>query len=1121
MPIKLTSSHYRTIGIALAVAVVSLAVSLRYFRRTFPEASLDLRVNRGDSEPIALKFLVDRGLQLDGYHHTVIFTYNDYAKLYMERTLGLERLNQLTAGPIHLWRWSHRWFRPQQQEEFGVDVTPAGQVVNFQHSIPESQAGANLDPTRARAIAEAFLTQVMKRDLRGLEFLESQNNKRPARTDHVFIWKQTNLDRTKIDLGDGSLRISVSVNGDQVAGYSEFVYVPEQWSRDYQKVRSRNNSAQTVDEVFFYFLSIAMVVMLILRVREHDVPVRTASGFALVGAVLYFLSQWNDFQLAESSYSTTDSYSSFVANYFTGSIMGALGVAAFIFFLVAAAEPEYRQSFPTVISLRRYFSWKGLRTRSFFLANIVGLALAFFFFAYQTVFYFCANRLGAWAPSDVPFTNELNTRIPWITVFLMGFLPAVSEEIQFRAFAIPFLAKHLRSMPVAIILAAFNWGFLHSAYPNQPFFIRGVEVGLGGILIGFVMLRFGIIATLIWHYSVDALYTAFLLLRSPDHYLMVSGAITAGIMLLPLLVTLVSYLRTGTFEDEATLTNADQRTTQPPQPVETEAIPALVGYQSLSRRRLTLAGVLTIAFIAVAFIPVYRFGQGVKIAMTAQDAITAADAYLRSQGTDPTRYHRVAQLAGNVQALTVRYLIEHVSVKEADEIYRKATQFLCWEIRYFRPLEIDEHRVIFDAVSRDFVDHRHSLDENAPGASLEPSDARSLAGRALAEHGYKLSEFDLQDWRGNKRKAREDYTFVWQAKPGDPRNVADEHYRAQVDIAGAEVVGVSDQFKLPEEWERLQWKTGLANSILSCVGALLGVIIFVRIIILFVAQVRGAKVPWRVAAPVGVTLAVVVILSELNALPSVERSYSTSIPLATFWLQTGIGLAVVPLLTGLAAWMLVALAFSLFPESQRLLRRASTSAWRRDAAVAVVVSLAATAGLDKLGAVWASLLPSYFLPAIDLAPGSLDAWSPALASLFSAVPAAVLTTAIIAVVVAIFRSGWRRAWWLWVALLLLAISLGPANAHSVREFVVIWAWKVTSFVLPVWIAITFFRDNALAYLAAIFSMLVAKPTMALLTQATKIYQWDGLSLGFLSFVILGYLLLPDRSARLGQSSPSP
>jgi hypothetical protein len=66
----------------------------------------------------------------------------------------------------------------------------------------------------------------MGRDLSDLELLESQSNKRPARTDHVFTWKQKS-----VSLGDGSQRISVWISGGDVSGYSEFVQIPEGWSR--------------------------------------------------------------------------------------------------------------------------------------------------------------------------------------------------------------------------------------------------------------------------------------------------------------------------------------------------------------------------------------------------------------------------------------------------------------------------------------------------------------------------------------------------------------------------------------------------------------------------------------------------------------------------------------------------------------------------------------------------------------------------------------------------------------------------------------------------------------------------------------------------------------------------
>src|SRR3990172_5586420 len=138
MPIKLTSTEYKVIAVAALVSALSLGIGAKYFWRAFPEASIDFRVNRDDSRPLAEKFLAERSVRVEGYRHAAVFDYDDSAKVYLERTQGLERMNSLARGPLHLWRWSHRWFKPQQQEEFRVDVTPAGEVVRFNHEIPEA-----------------------------------------------------------------------------------------------------------------------------------------------------------------------------------------------------------------------------------------------------------------------------------------------------------------------------------------------------------------------------------------------------------------------------------------------------------------------------------------------------------------------------------------------------------------------------------------------------------------------------------------------------------------------------------------------------------------------------------------------------------------------------------------------------------------------------------------------------------------------------------------------------------------------------------------------------------------------------------------------------------------------
>jgi membrane protease YdiL (CAAX protease family) len=1115
MPVKLTSTQYKIIGIVIAVAAASLAIGVKYFWRAFPEAAIEFRVNRADSEPIASKFAAERGAQLAGYRHAAIFSYDDDAKVYLERTQGLERMNTLTKGPVHLWRWSHRWFKPLQKEEYRVDVTPAGQVVGFDHEIPEAAPGANLDPDQARSIAEDFLRNVMHRDLAGLEFLEKETEKRPARTDYSYTWKEKD-----VELGGGSYRISVEVDGDQVAAYNEFVKVPEQWSRDYEKLRSRNVSAQLVDEVFMFTLMGALVVILLLRLRDRDVPVRLAVVFGLVAASLYFLGQLNNFGLEQFGYPTTDSYSSFMGNYLLSSILGALGLGAAIFVIVAGAEPVYRANLPRLVSFRRYLSWEGLRTRSFFMANVVGIGLTFFFFAYQTVFYLAANKLGAWAPAEVNYSDLLNTHFPWVWVLFVGFFPAVSEEMMFRMFAIPFLRKFLRSLPLAIILAAFIWGFGHSGYPNQPFYIRGLEVGIGGIIIGILMLRFGVLTTLIWHYSVDALYTAFLLLRSHNSYLMVSGGVTAGIMLIPLVLALVVYLKTGTFVDEERFTNATEGVSRPPHEEAAAQEVTSLAYHPLTMRRLVAAGILTAGFVALAFIPVQRFGKGIKIRVGRPEATRLAEAYLQERHVDLRGYRHAAWLQDNLDPLAIRYMLERRTIQQTDQIYRQATKLVLWRVRFFRPLQKEEHLVMVDPSDGKVFAYWHTLDEDAAGAALTPDQAQALAEKAVVEHGYSLSDFELQDSQSQKRKARMDYTLTWQAKAGDPRNVGDDHYRLVVNIAGDQVTSFARHFKLPETWVRNEQQTRVAKVILIAIAVLLGAGFVGGLLVLFVIQLKARQIAWRPSAKVGALVWLLVALLELNALPVVLSRYPTYLSWNTFMLYISVSYFVMPLLFGLLGWITVALATSFYPGAWRVFRPSDRRIWRRDALVAVVLSLAAAAGLSRLGELFAGRFHAIAPVDFSLVPSWFNTYLPGPEAFLTGLRSAVMLAAAAALVIYLVRLGLtRRTWWLALGLLLFLAVLGPSGAQSLREYFAGWVVHLVAVAVFVAIVAVWFRGNVLAYVVTAFCFGVASALVELLGEPQGFFRLNGVALVLLALFFLAWLFL-GGSSKLVPASPS-
>src|SRR3954462_11014011 len=137
---RLDRSDYRFLAVCLLLLAATTWFSVGNFYRAFPEASIDFRVSRGEGESIAARNLERHAYDTRDYRSASAFSFDDHAKIFLEREAGLERANQLMGSRVRLWRWSYRWFRPRQKEEFRVDVTPRGELAGFLHEIEEEAA---------------------------------------------------------------------------------------------------------------------------------------------------------------------------------------------------------------------------------------------------------------------------------------------------------------------------------------------------------------------------------------------------------------------------------------------------------------------------------------------------------------------------------------------------------------------------------------------------------------------------------------------------------------------------------------------------------------------------------------------------------------------------------------------------------------------------------------------------------------------------------------------------------------------------------------------------------------------------------------------------------------------
>src|SRR5687768_6161676 len=135
-----------------AVTVACLIIIARYFGAAFPEASIDFRYDRESSRAVAESVL--RAQQLDpvDMKHAVVFNADDEARIFLERSLGLEKATQIMQSDVRIWYWHHRWFRPLQEEEYTADIAPTGELLSFTRTIPEAMALPAVEEDAARQL---------------------------------------------------------------------------------------------------------------------------------------------------------------------------------------------------------------------------------------------------------------------------------------------------------------------------------------------------------------------------------------------------------------------------------------------------------------------------------------------------------------------------------------------------------------------------------------------------------------------------------------------------------------------------------------------------------------------------------------------------------------------------------------------------------------------------------------------------------------------------------------------------------------------------------------------------------------------------------------------------------
>lgn len=1112
---RLERNDIRLILACAAICVVCLSVGTHFFYDAFPEATIDFRLTRDEARDKAASFLGHRGFDLASYRHAAVFRFDDLAKTFLERELGLAGASDVIDDPVRLWRWSNRWFRELQKEEFRVQYTVGGELVGFAHLIEEDATGASLPQTEARSLAEQFLSQALGLDLAGLEFVEAETTQRPHRVDHSFTWKLAGF-----EISESTYRHRVTIQGDLVGAYAEFLKVPESWRRQYDELRAANETTGLAAGFLLFLTWLAILARLVSSIRNRDVRWKTALVFGAIAFVLTFLAQLNSLPVTLFGFDTTSSYGSFLTESVLAALAMGLAAALGIAFLVAGAEPEYRRAYGGHVSISEQFLPDGIRTKRFLLGTIIGLTLTAVFLAYQTLFYLVADHFGAWSPADIRYSEMVNTHIPWIVVLLIGFMPAVSEEFMSRAFSIPFLHRLLKHRWLAILLSAVIWGFAHASYPQQPFWIRGVEVGLAGVALGYVVVRWGLLPALVWHYTIDAALTALVLLRSSNPYFVVSAAVSVGIMLIPLAVAILLYVRSRYFIDPVSLLNREDTppllARQPaavdelsPEAQILSATRAAGRYHPLPPRRLAVVAGLVLVGLTAYLFEVPQLSPDVDFAITAGEAQRRAVAHLEAVGVTVDSFRTVVSQEPGWDATAVTYRHEIAGQRAATALYEEALSPAAWRVRLYQPLEKEEWRVLVRPEDGTVYARDHRLAEEQPGGDQATDAALAMAREHLRAFGLDPDSFTLKESSAEKLPARRDHLFVFEALEGDPRNLEESLFRCEVQIAGDRPAGLRRYVKLPEEWLRERDEDTLWRTVLRWLPILGVIAIALHLLWVFITRIRSGELGWRRPLWLGAVTASLFALGFLNDLPVFYADYPTQIPAGMYLFSHIVIIVMAALILGIVTVSTAGLVVSLYPGT---LERLAPRAWHsqlRDAVLLSVLAVAWARAGDRLGDLLAAALPTG-APAPSIAVPDVSSLWPAADGLLRGMAGAIIMPLMAAIVVYYAVRVIRRPSLVVLALLAFGAATAGAEAYRVAGFFYEFGGFLFSTAVTAAAIAWLYRDNILAYLLTGFLTSITRSGVQLIDQpAYQVHGW--VCLGIAILIVAGVCALALRT----------
>lgn len=810
---------------------------------------------------------------------SITFSYDDDAKSFLEYELGVRKANELMAQEIPIWYWRVRLCRELEQEELKVWINPEGKLAGVDHDFENEKELPSLTHEEAEKVARNFVEKEVGTSLEGFNLIKDESNQKPKRKDHSFTFEDT-----KQDYKGGKLRVYVGLAGDQISAYNRYLHVPEVFDRKFQNIRSYNQMLGKIAQIFMTLLGLISVFAFGWAVMTGNIRWRPVIVISLIYSVFPFLDNVNNFNELIDSYDTTVSFSSYVSKTLVGLVASILPQVLSAVVLFGAAEALYRRAFPDHTAIEKIFTKEGLRSKAVALALLVGQLLFLIDLGWVVFYYLMGQRVGFWCPLGVENYEILSSFAPAISAMRVGISASFMEEALYRVVGMALMMRISGNFWVANFFQATAWGFAHSFYPQQPFYARGVELTLGGLLDGWILRRYGILACVSSHYLFDTFLGVKPLFTSGESSLKA----TAYLSVLPFLVLLVySATRTkslkvveGAESDEQLLNRSVSSTIQERELDEVEPDETPISYKPIpAQKRLFLFTLTVILGFASFLMHPQILNEDVKVHIERHQAEAKAAEILTRHGIEAPGYSVVSYLSEQTAGQSEQYIYEKNGFAKTDSVVRNShSGGFCWRVRFFKAKVPEEYEVQLDGDGRE-IGTDITLAEETKGAILTKDEAYAKARNEIdATYPY-LKPYELESASEQKRPARTDWTFIFRSKQFD---VAESQFKIRMSVLGNLVTGANWSWEVPDKWSFERSKKSMREELGGYIvmGGYFVALIFFAVWVIGILHARAIRV--RPALIIGFVYSLTLLPSQLNALPMLFLNYNTTNPVSNF-----------------------------------------------------------------------------------------------------------------------------------------------------------------------------------------------------------------------------------------------